>query len=128
MGYYMSKIVAAPFEEAVRRTRAALKEAGFGIITEIDVKEIFKEKIGVEFRNYLILGACNPRLALEALEIEDKVGTMLPCNVVVQEAGGGATEIAAIDPLASMQAIDNPRLSELGERVQGLLKAVVEGL
>ncbi len=128
MNYYMSKILPVPFEEALRRTTEALKEAGFGIITEIDVKDTFKKKIGVEFRNYRILGACNPRLALEALEIEDKAGTMLPCNVVVQEAGPGESEIAAVDPVASMQAIDNPRLRQTALAVRAMLKKVVESL
>jgi uncharacterized protein (DUF302 family) len=128
MSYYMSKVLPLPFEEAVRRTTDALKQAGFGIITEIDVKETFKKKINVDFRNYRILGACNPKLALEALEIEDKVGTMLPCNVVVQDAGGGKSEVAAIDPVASMAAIDNPRLQEAAFVVQGMLRKVVEGL
>ena len=85
-----------------------LKAEGFGIITEIDVKKTLRDKIGVEFRNYQILGACNPKLAHEALELEDKIGTMLPCNVVVQERADGQVEVAAIDPVAPMQAIDNP--------------------
>jgi uncharacterized protein (DUF302 family) len=102
--------------------------SGFGIITEIDVKQTLKAKIGVDFRNYRILGACNPKLAHEALQPEDKIGTMLPCNVVVQDVGGNRTEIAAIDPVASMQAVDNPRLKQAAERVQALLQKVVEAL
>lgn len=128
MGYYFAKTLAVGFEEAVRRTTDALKQEGFGIITEIDVKDTLKKKIDVDFRNYRILGACNPTLAHEALQLEDKVGTMLPCNVVVQDIGGGRTEVAAIDPVASMQAIDNPRLKQAAERVQGLLKKVVASL
>lgn len=128
MSYYMSKVLSLPFEDALEHTIEALKEAGFGIITEIDVKETFKNKINVDFRNYRILGACNPKLAHEALTIEDKVGTMLPCNVVVQDAAGGKTEVAAIDPVASMQAIDNPRLRQSALAVQAMLKKVVEGL
>lgn len=92
------------------------------------MKDTFKKKIGVEFRNYRILGACNPKLAHEALEIENKVGTMLPCNVVVQDVGGGKVEVAAIDPVASMQAIDNPRLREAAAIVQAMLKGVIENL
>lgn len=128
MTYYFSKTLPIGFDEAVRRATEALKQEGFGIITEIDVKQTLKAKIGVDFRNYRILGACNPKLAYEALQIEDKVGTMLPCNVVVQEIGSTRTEIAAIDPVASMQAIDNPRLKQAAERVQLLLRKVVEAL
>lgn len=102
--------------------------AGFGIITEVEVKRTFKEKLGVEFRNYRILGACNPRPAYEALQLEDKVGTMPPCDVVVQEIGRDRTEIAAIDPVASMQAIDNPSLKNSAERVQILLREVIDGI
>ena len=128
MGYYFAKTLTISFDDAVRRTTEALKKEGFGIITEIDVKDTLKRKINVDFRNYRILGACNPTLAHEALQIEDKVGTMLPCNVVVQDAGNGKTEIAAIDPVASMQAIDNPRLHHAAERVQAKLKRVIESL
>ena len=128
MSYYFNKTLSAGFDEAVRRTTEKLKEHGFGIITEIDVKGTLKAKIGADFRNYRILGACNPKLAYEALQIEDKVGTMLPCNVVVQDAGGGKTEVAAIDPVASMQAIDNPRLLKAAEHVQSLLKNVIAAL
>ena len=128
MTYYFAKTLAGGFDDTVRRTIEALKQEGFGIITEIDVKETLKKKINVDFRNYRILGACNPTLAHEALQIEDKVGTMLPCNVVVHDLGDGRTEVAAIDPVASMQAIDNPRLRQAAERVQGLLKKVIASL
>ena len=127
MSYYFSKTLAVPFAEAVKRTTEALKRESFGIITEIDVKQTLKSKIGVDFRNYRILGACNPKLAHEALELEDKIGTMLPCNVVVQELGSNQTEIAAIDPVASMQAVDNPRLKEAALRVQTLLRKAING-
>ncbi len=128
MSYYFSKILPLGFAEAVERTTAALKQAGFGIITEIDVKDTLQKKIGVAFRNYRILGACNPALAYEALQLEVKVGTMLPCNVVVQEVAADKTEVAAIDPVASMQAIDNPRLLEAAARVQAMLRDVLENL
>lgn len=128
MSYYFAKVLDADFDTAVQRTTAALKQAGFGIITEINVKETFKQKLGIDYRNYRILGACNPKLAHEALEIEDKVGTMLPCNVVVQEIEPGKVEVAAIDPLASMQAIDNPRLRVAAGKVQAQLKQIVEQL
>lgn len=128
MSYYFNKVLPVGFDEAVKRTTEALRREGFGIITEIDVKSTLKAKINAEFRNYRILGACNPKLAYEALQIEDKVGTMLPCNVVVQDAGEGKTEIAAIDPVASMQAIDSPRLLQAAAHVQSLLKKVVASL
>ena len=128
MSYYFAKTLPLAFDDAVRRTTEALKQEGFGIITEIDVKDTLKKKIDVDFRSYRILGACNPALAHEALQIEDKIGTMLPCNVVVQDAGGGKTEIAAIDPVASMQAIDNPRLRQAAQRVQAKLRKVVDSL
>jgi uncharacterized protein (DUF302 family) len=128
MSYYFSKTLPVGFDEAIRRTTAALKSEGFGIITEIDVTQTLKAKIGVNFRNYRILGACNPKLAYEALQLEDKIGAMLPCNVVVQELGSNQTEIAAIDPVASMQAVDNPRLKEAALRVQDLLRKVVQAL
>ena len=128
MQYYFNKTLTAPFEDAVTRTTAALKAEGFGIITEIDVKKTLLEKIGVAFRNYSILGACNPKLAFEALELEDKIGTMLPCNVVVQERDNGTVEVAAIDPVASMQAIENPRLKEAAAQVGERLKRVIAAI
>lgn len=128
MSYYFAKTLALGFDDAVRLTTEALKREGFGIITEIDVRDTLKKKINVDFRPYRILGACNPALAHEALEIEDKVGTMLPCNVIVQDAGGGRTEVAAIDPVASMQAIDNPRLRGPAGEVRAMLKKVIDGL
>ncbi len=128
MTYYFSKTLSASFDEAVRRTIEALNEEGFGIITEIDLKQTLKAKIGVDFHNYRILGACNPAVAYEALQIEDKVGTMLPCNVVVQEVAGGNIEVAAIDPVASMQAIDNSRLRHAAETIRARLKTVIENL
>ncbi|CEJ16004.1 hypothetical protein BN1110_06355 [bacterium YEK0313] len=128
MSYYFSKTLPIAFDDAVQRTVDALKAEGFGIITEIDVKQTFKQKINVDFRNYRILGACNPALAHEALQIEDKVGTMLPCNVVVQDVGQNRTEVAAIDPVASMQAIDNVDLKRAAEKVRGKLKQVIDRL
>lgn len=127
MSYYFSATIAGTFDEVVDRTREALKTQGFGIISEIDIQAALREKIGVEFRRYTILGACNPGLAHEALQIEDKVGTMLPCNVVVQERSDGI-EVAAIDPVASMQAIENRELSDKAAVVAGKLKAAVESL
>ena len=128
MSYYFSKTLKTGFDDALRRTTETLKREGFGIITEIDVKDTLKQKIDVEFRNYRILGACNPKLAYEALRLEDKIGTMLPCNVVVAETGDGEVEIAAVDPVASMAAIDNPRLKPLAEEVRERLRRAVAAL
>lgn len=128
MTYYFSAILPVGFDEAVRRTTEALRREGFGIISEIDVKQTLKSKIGVDFRSYRILGACHPKLAYEALQLEDKIGTMLPCNVVVQELAPGRVEVAAIDPVASMQAVENPALKQAAERVRTLLKHAVASL
>lgn len=126
--YYFSKTLDSGFDEAVERTTEALKREGFGIITEIDVTETLRKKLGIDFRKYKILGACNPALAHEAIKIEDKVGTMLPCNVVVQETDGGKVEVAAIDPVASMAAIDNPLLKGPARVVREKLKKVIAAL
>lgn len=128
MTYYFSATLSVSFDDAVRRTTEALKQEGFGIITEIDVKETLRNKLGVDFRDYKIFGACNPAFAHQALELEDKVGTMLPCNVVVQDIGEGRVEIAAVDPVASMAAIDNPRLTAIAVAVRDRLKKVVASL
>ena len=128
MAYYLGTTIGLPFDEAVARTREALKAEGFGVITEIDIQDTLKNKIGVDFRRYRILGACNPKLAYEALQLEDKVGTMLPCNVVVQEMSNGRTEVAAIDPVASMQAIENTRLRDAAGMVRSKLERVIDSL
>lgn len=124
MPYYFSTHLAGTFADAIERTREALKGEGFGIVSEIDIQKTLKEKIGVEFRPYVILGACNPSLAHEALLLEDKVGTMLPCNVVVQETADGI-EVAAIDPVASMQSIPNDRLGEKAAAVADKLRRAI---
>ncbi len=125
MAYYFSKTVDLPFQSAVDKTIAALKARGFGVLTRIDVQSTLREKIGAEFRPYIILGACNPKMAHEALKAEDKIGTMLPCNVVIQEIDG-RTEVAAVDPLASMQAVPNKSLATIAAKVGDELKAAVE--
>jgi uncharacterized protein (DUF302 family) len=125
MSYYFSKTLDIPFDEAVEKVKAELKKDGFGVLTDIDVKKTLNEKLGVDFRKYRILGACNPSFAHEALLAEDKIGTMLPCNVIVQELAAGRVEVAAIDPVASMQAVQNPELGTIGLEVRGKLKAVV---
>ena len=128
MSYYIAATLKVPFDRAIDMTEAALKTEGFGIISRIDLQQAFKEKIGVDFRPYTILGACNPKLAHEALGIEDKVGTMLPCNVVVQAKGENETEVAAIDPVASMQAIPNAELKEAAAEVRDRLGAAMQVL
>ncbi len=125
MSYYFSKTVQTTFDDAVSRVTEELKKEGFGVLTEIDVKETLKKKLNIDFRNYRILGACNPEYAYQALEAEDKVGTMLPCNVIVQEIGGVGVEIAAIDPVASMKAIDNPALAKIAGQVREKLRSVI---
>ncbi|MGB6063415.1 MAG: DUF302 domain-containing protein [Desulfomonilaceae bacterium] len=128
MSYYISKTVTLAFEEAVSRVTDQLKKEGFGILTEIDVSQTLKKKLDVDFRKYKILGACNPYLAYKALLAEDKIGVMLPCNVIVQETLDGKVEVSAVDPIASMQAINNPDLEDLAKEVQGKLRKVVEQL
>ncbi|MFQ5900553.1 MAG: DUF302 domain-containing protein [Thermodesulfobacteriota bacterium] len=128
MSYYFNKTLEASLDEAVVKVTDELKKGGFGILTEINVKETLKKKLGVDFKGYMILGACNPTLAYQALQAEDKVGLMLPCNVVVQEISDGKVEVAAIDPVASMQAIENPGLQGIADQVRGKLKRVIENL
>lgn len=128
MNYYFSKTLNVSFDEAIARVTEALKKEGFGILTEIDVKETLKKKLNADFRKYKILGACNPPYAYRALQTEDKIGLMLPCNVIVQELPGGKVEVAAIDPVASMAAVDNPKLAEVAEQVRAKLKAVIDNL
>jgi len=128
MSYYFSKILNTDFDSAISRVTDELKKEGFGVLTEIDVKETFKKKLDVDFRKYRILGACNPNFAFEAIKSEDKVGTMLPCNVVVQEHENGKIEVSAIDPIASMMAIKNDSLGDVASSVSGKLRRVIENL
>jgi len=128
MSYYFSKTLNVSFDEATARVTEALKKEGFGILTEIDVKETLKKKLNVDFGKYKILGACNPPYAYRALQVEDKIGLMLPCNVIVQELTGGKAEVAAIDPVASMAAVDNPKLLKVGQEVRVKLKSVIDNL
>ena len=123
--YYFNTIVQLPLAEAEERVTEKLSEEGFGILTEIDVKATLKEKLDVEFRPYKILGACNPPFAYRALEAEDKIGTMLPCNIILQEVAEGLTEVAAVDPLASMQAVKNEQLTEVAGEVRDRLRRVI---
>jgi uncharacterized protein (DUF302 family) len=128
MSYYFSKTLAATFADAIARTKEVLAEHGFGVLSEIDVASTLKVKLGVDMPPYVILGACNPQYAHRALEIESKIGTMLPCNVIVREAGPGSIEVAAVDPVASMQAVENAALTAVADPVRGLLERVIADL
>ena len=128
MTYYFSKTVELPFDETILRVTDELKKEGFGVLTEIDVKTTLKKKLDIDFRNYRILGACNPPLAHQALQSEPNIGLMLPCNVVVQEDESGMTLVSAIDPVASMQAVKNESLGEVAEQVRNKLQKVIESI
>ncbi len=128
MKYYYSTTIDAGFDETIERVTEELKKEGFGILTEIDVKETLKKKLDVDFRPYKILGACNPPFAYEALQAEPNIGAMLPCNVIVQQLEDGKIEVAAVDPVASMSAVENPSLAGIAEKVQAKLRKVIETL
>lgn len=128
MSYYFTKTLDMPIDEAIPHVTAALAEKGFGVLTTIDVSATLKKKLNVDFRPYTILGACNPQFAHKALVSEDKIGTMLPCNVIVQEVGRGRVEVSAVDPVASMAAVKNAKLEPIAGEVRELLKSVVAGL
>jgi uncharacterized protein (DUF302 family) len=128
MSYYFNKIVDMSFEQAIERVTEALKKEGFGVLTEIDVKETLKKKLDVDFRKYKILGACNPNFAFQALQKEDKIGVMLPCNVILQETTANKIEVAAVDPLASMSGVENTDLADIATQVQAKLKRVIDGV
>jgi uncharacterized protein (DUF302 family) len=128
MAYYMSKTVTHRFDEAVAQTVAALKAQGFGVLTEIDVQDTLKKKLGVDFRKYRILGACNPPFAYQALQAEDHIGILMPCNVIVQEFADGRVEVATVDPLVSMQATGNPKLGSYAQQVHDKLAAALASL
>jgi uncharacterized protein (DUF302 family) len=128
MAYTFSKTVTMSFEDAVKSVTGTLKAEGFGILTEIDVKETLRKKLDVDFRPYKILGACNPPFAYQALQAEDKIGAMMPCNVIVQEREGGRVEISAVDPVASMMAVDNENLRGIAMDVRDKLKKAIDNL
>jgi len=128
MKYYISKKIDATFEQAVDRVKESLGIEGFGVLSEINMHEKLKEKLGVDFRRYTILGACNAEYAYKALLNEDKIGTMLPCNVIVQELKKNTIEVAAIDPIASMMAIENPKLAAIARELRVKLERVIESL
>ena len=128
MNYYFNKIMKGTFEEVIDKVTQGLKEEGFGILTEIDVTATLKKKLDVDFKKYRILGACNPPYAHKALEAEDKIGTMLPCNVIVQEIEEGIIEVAAVNPMASMQAVENEKLHEVAKEITSMLENIIEKL
>ncbi|MEI6434201.1 MAG: DUF302 domain-containing protein [Bacteroidota bacterium] len=128
MNYYFTTILNCSFAEAESKVLAALKEKGFGLISEIDMRQKLNEKLGVEMKEYKILGMCNPGFAYKALQAEEKIGTMLPCNVLVIDKGNGTTEVSAVNPMASMMAIENPALGELAIEVTGILQGIIVSL
>ncbi|HRQ50412.1 MAG TPA: DUF302 domain-containing protein [Agriterribacter sp.] len=128
MSYSFSKTVNDDFDTAISKVTEELKKEGFGILTEIDVKETLKKKLDVDFRKYKILGACNPHFAYEALQAENKIGTMLPCNVIVQEHPNGKVEVSAVDPVASMMAVKNDTLAGTAAQVREKLHRVIENV
>lgn len=125
MAYNLTKHVAYSFQEALEKTKAALSEEGFGVISEIDLKEKFKEKLNVDFREYKILGACNPKLAYQAIEQEDKIGVLLPCNLLVQEHTNGQVEVTAVNPMETMSAVNNPELESIASEVSEKLRKII---
>jgi uncharacterized protein (DUF302 family) len=128
MKYYINTVLDTDFESAIVKVTEALKKEGFGVISDIDIQGKLKEKLNVDFRKYRILGACNPAIAFQALTNEDKIGTMLPCNVIVQEIGNNKIEVAAVDPIASMQAIENEKLGPIAMQVKASLERVIDSL
>lgn len=129
MDYYFSKTLTdTTFDDAIERAVQALKKEDFGILTEIDIKTTLKKKLDVDFPNYRILGACNPPFAYKALQAEDKIGTMLPCNVIVRETKNGGIEVAAVDPMASMMGVENEALAGIAEEVRDKLRRAVENM
>ena len=126
MTYHLSTIIEVPFDDVILETTDALKRHGFGILTEIDVQATLKRKLGVDFKPYKILGACNPQMAYLALQAEDRIGTMLPCNVIVQQREGEQVEVSAVDPVASMMAVENPKLVEAAVEVREMVRQVIE--
>lgn len=128
MSYHISKIVKDDFNIAIDKVKEELAKEGFGVLTDIDIKSTFKNKLNINFNNYRILGACNPDLAYEALKAENKIGTMLPCNVIVQEHDNGEVEVSAVDPVASMMSVGNDELGDIAMAVRAKLKRVIESL
>lgn len=125
MSYYISTTFKGSFEDAIQKVTDELKEEGFGVLTEIDVKETLKKKLDVDFKKYRILGACNPNFAHKALSVEDKIGAMLPCNVIVEEHEDGKVEVSAVDPVSSMQSVENDELKPIAAEVRDRLEKII---
>jgi len=128
MSYYFSTVIESDFDSAVDKTTELLQKEGFGVLTQIDIQQTLKKKLDVDFNRYKILGACNPQFAYKALQAENKIGTMLPCNVIIQELENGAIEVSAVNPVQSMQAVENPALEAIANEVTNKLKNVIKGL
>lgn len=128
MSYYFSTVIESDFDSAVDKTTELLQKEGFGVLTQIDIQQTLKKKLDVDFNRYKILGACNPQFAYKALQAENKIGTMLPCNVIVQELENGSIEVSAVNPVQSMQAVKNPALEAIANEVTNKLKNVIKGL
>lgn len=128
MSYYFTKRINGDFESAITKVTEELKKEGFGILTEIDVQATFKKKLDIDFKKYMILGACNPNFAYEAIKAEDKIGTMLPCNVIVQEQEDGIVEVSAVDPVSSMVSVQNSSLASIASAVREKLRRVISNL
>lgn len=128
MSYHFTNVKSGDFDEVVEEVTEALKTEGFGVLTEIDVKQTLKKKLDIDFPRYKILGACNPNFAHQALQIENKIGTMLPCNVIVQENGDGSIEISAVNPVESMSSVENPELAKIAGEVKNRLKKIIDAL
>lgn len=128
MSYHISKIINDDFNTAIDKVKEELAKEGFGVLTDIDIKSTFKNKLGVNFNNYRILGACNPEFAYEALKSENRIGTMLPCNVIIQEHDNGEVEVSAVDPVASMMSVKNDKLGEVATVIRSKLERVINNL
>lgn len=128
MSYYISTTLAGPFESVIERVKSELKQDGFGVLSDIDVESTLKQKLGVDFRKYRILGACNPPFSHRALQAEDKIGTLLPCNLIVQEKSDGTIEVAAVDPVVSMQGVENENVRKIAEEIRAILRSVIDRL
>lgn len=128
MSYTISKTLKGDFKEVINKVTEELKKEGFGIISEVDMKEKFREKLDIDFRNYTILGACNPKLAHEAIGKESRIGVMLPCNILVQDQEEGTVDVSAVNPLTSIGSVKNAELESIAEQVNGKLKKVMDNL
>ena len=128
MSYYIATTLEGPFESVIERVKSELKQDGFGVLSDIDVESTLKQKLGVDFRKYRILGACNPPFSHRALQAEDKIGTLLPCNLIVQEKSDGAVEVAAVDPVVSMQGVENKEVRKIAEEIRAILRSVIDRL